>query len=78
MKLTAVWRDLRVPSVILGVLTVVGAGLGSAVGEGIGQYTAVTTWFAWITILALRMLGLATAGFKPRPTLGPPPDPSCI
>jgi hypothetical protein len=76
MKVTAAWRDLRIPSVIFGVLTVVGAGLGSAVGVGIGQYTAVMTWFAWIIILALRMLGLATAASKPTPTPEPSLDPS--
>jgi len=71
MKVTAEWRDLRAPSVILGVLTIVAAVVGSVVGEGIGQYAAVITWFAWITILAARMLRLGTAAPKPPPTPRP-------
>jgi hypothetical protein len=55
------WRDLRVPSLILGVLTVVAAIVGSLVGEGFGSYGAVIPWLVWITIVSVRMLRLANA-----------------
>jgi len=30
-------------------------------GDGIGTYAVVIPWFAWITIVALRMLRVAAA-----------------
>lgn len=68
LKFTSAWRDLRVPSVTLGVLTIVGAVVGSTAGEGIAQYAAVFVWFAWVTILAVRMLGLTRTASNPTPT----------
>jgi uncharacterized membrane protein YjgN (DUF898 family) len=53
------WGDLRGLSLMFGGLTVVAAIGGSAVGEGLGSYAAVIPWFAWITILSVRMLRLA-------------------
>ena len=58
-RLAADWRDLRLLSVLFGCLTIVGAVVGSAVGEGLGQYLLVIVWFAWIAMLALRMHRLA-------------------
>lgn len=56
------WRDLRVPSLVCGVLTVAAAIAGSVLGEGLGAYAAVVPWFAWITILSVRMLRVAQPG----------------
>jgi hypothetical protein len=64
------WRDLRVPSLVFGCLTIIGAVAGSAVGEGFGQYVLVFVWFAWITVLAVRMRRLARASREPTATSG--------
>ena len=53
------WQDVRVPSLVLGGLTVVASTVASAAGAGLGSYVAVIVWFAWLTVLALRMLRLA-------------------
>jgi hypothetical protein len=61
LKQSPRWRDLRVPTLVLGIGTIAAAIAGSAIGEGLGQYAAVIVWFAWITVLAVRMFRLAGA-----------------
>jgi hypothetical protein len=68
------WRDLRLLSVVLGCLAIVGAVAGSAVGEGLGQYLMVIAWFAWLTVLAIRMHRLARASQEPPAASEPRPD----
>jgi hypothetical protein len=58
-KLAPSWHDRWLPSLGAGIATVVAAILGGAIGEGVGQFLAVTIWFAWIALLALRMLRLS-------------------
>jgi hypothetical membrane protein len=67
LRFAASWRDLRGPTLVFAVTTIAGAIIGSVVGEGFGQYVAVIVWFAWITILAVRMRGLARAAPEPTP-----------
>jgi hypothetical protein len=68
------WQDLRVPSLIFGALTVVASIVASGWGEGLGSYVAVITWFAWLTVLAVRMLRLVRASSDPAtPAATPPP-----
>jgi Protein of unknown function (DUF998) len=60
LKFLPRWRDLRITTFAFGVGTiVVTIAVSAVVGEGLGQYAAVIAWFAWITILSLRMLRLA-------------------
>lgn len=73
LRFTDAWNDLRVPSLTFGVLTVVGSAGGSAVGAGLGSYVAVIIWFAWITVLSVRMLHLARARSGPATASGSPP-----
>jgi hypothetical membrane protein len=61
VRFTDGWQDLRIPSLVFGVLAVVGAVVGSAVGEGLASYVLAIVWFAWVTILAVRMLRLVRA-----------------
>jgi hypothetical protein len=68
MKFAAAWRDLRVPTVMFGVVTIVGGVAGSVVGAGLGQYVLVAVWFAWVTVLALRMFRLSRAASQRTPS----------
>lgn len=70
------WQDLRAPSLILGALTVVASAVASAWGEGLGSYVAVIIWFAWLTLLAVRMLRLARTTSDPTIPATPSSDPS--
>ena len=50
------WQDLWKPTLAFGVGTLIAAIVGSALGEGLGQFLPVG--FAWIAVLAVRMLRL--------------------
>jgi hypothetical protein len=65
VRFAAPWSDLRVPTVIFGVLTILGTIVGSAVGEGFGQYVLVLVWYSWITVLSVRMGSLAKEASHP-------------
>lgn len=62
LRLAPQSRDMRPPTIALGVVTVVGFFAGSAIGEGLGQYLAFLPWFAWIALLSVRMLRLSGEG----------------
>jgi hypothetical membrane protein len=69
VRFTTTWRHLRIPSLIFATLTIAGAVAGSSIGAGLGAYALVTTWFAWITMLAINMRNKATPA--PQPTTNP-------
>jgi len=53
------WHDRWLPTLGAGIGTIAAAIVGGAIGEGIGQFLALSLWFAWIALLALRMLRLS-------------------
>lgn len=68
------WQDLRRTTLVLGAITVVGTVGGSAIGAGLGAYTAFVPWFAWIILLSRRMATLAGGDHtapSTLPTTGP-------
>jgi hypothetical protein len=58
-KLAPSWHDRWLPTLGAGIGTVAAAIGAEAIGEGIGQFLALSLWFAWIALLALRMLRLS-------------------
>jgi hypothetical membrane protein len=61
LKLAPHWRDLWVPTLAFGIGTIVAAIAGGAVGDGLASLLGVLVWFAWITVLAVRMFRLSGA-----------------
>jgi hypothetical protein len=59
LRLAPRWPDLRARMLALGFGTIAGLIGGSLVGNGLGQYLMFVPWFAWIALLAVRMLQLA-------------------
>jgi hypothetical membrane protein len=54
----AAWRDLRVPSLVAGALTLVGL-LGLSVwGVGLGERVGISVWFVWVALVSWRLLRL--------------------
>ena len=56
LKLTQHWHDLWLPTLAFAIGTVVAGLVGSALGGGLGSLLAALVWFAWIAMLAVRML----------------------
>jgi hypothetical protein len=56
LKLALYWRDLWIPTLVLGVSTVAAAIGGGALGDRAASLLAALVWFSWIVILAIRML----------------------
>jgi hypothetical protein len=67
-KLAPSWHDRWLPTLGAGIATVAAAIVGGAVGEGLGQFLALSVWFAWIALLALRMLGLSVSAAATGPS----------
>ena len=61
-KVAQRWRDLWLLTLGVGIGTIAAAVVGSAVGEGLGQFLASSVWFAWIAVLGLRMRHLPREG----------------
>jgi hypothetical protein len=58
-KLDPGWHDRWLPTLGAGVATIAAAIVGGTAGEGFGQFLALSVWFGWIALLALRMLRLS-------------------
>lgn len=58
-KLAPSWHDRWLLTLVAGIGTVVAAIVGGAIGEGLGQFLALSLWFAWIALLALQVLRLS-------------------
>jgi len=58
-KVAPSWHDRWLLTLTAGIATLAAAIVGGAFGEGIGQFLALSVWFAWIALLALRMLRLS-------------------
>jgi hypothetical membrane protein len=66
------WPDLTIPTLCFGLGTIVVAVVGGAIGPGFASLLAVLVWFAWITVLALRMHRLSRATRLAAPSLADP------
>lgn len=55
LKFVPEWRDLWIPTLAFGIGTIVAAVVGGAIGAGAASLFGVLPWFAWITVLAIRM-----------------------
>jgi hypothetical protein len=60
LKLEPRWRQLWLPTLAFGVGTIAAAVAGGVVGAGLASLTGPLVWFAWITMLAIRMLRLSS------------------
>jgi hypothetical protein len=60
------------PTLSFGVGTIVVAVVGGAIGPGFASLVAVLVWFAWITVLALRMHRLSRATRLVAPSIADP------
>jgi hypothetical membrane protein len=61
LKFVPEWRDLWIPTLAFGIGTIVAAVVGDAIGAGVASLLGVLPWFAWITVLAIRMRRIATS-----------------
>lgn len=59
LKLTPRWHGLWIPTLAVGIASILALQQGERVGAGFGVRLATTIWFAWIALLAFRMLRLA-------------------
>jgi hypothetical membrane protein len=55
LRLVAEWRDLSIPTLLFGIGTIAVGIVAGALGPGAASLLAAVVWFAWITILAIRM-----------------------
>jgi hypothetical protein len=66
------WQDLSIPTLAFGIGVIVVGVVGGAIGPGAASLLAVLVWFAWITILAIRMHRLSRATRLVVPSLADP------
>ena len=59
LKLAPRWRDLWRPTLAFGIGTIATLVGGGFIGEEFGTRVGTTVWFAWIAVLAIRLLRLA-------------------
>jgi hypothetical protein len=60
LKLAPRWRQLWLPTLAFAVGTIAAAVAGGIVGAGLASLPGPLVWFAWITMLAIRMLRLSS------------------
>jgi Protein of unknown function (DUF998) len=61
LKFVPEGRDLWIPTLVFGIGTIVAAVVGGAIGAGAASLLGVLPWFAWITVLAIRMQRISRA-----------------
>ncbi len=59
LKLSPRWHDLWRPTLAFAIGTIATLVVGGFIGEEFGTRVGTTVWFAWIAVLAVRMLHLA-------------------